>query len=164
MTRKPGHALSDIDYMRAKAAEGFDHDPFLMQSSWQMENEVMRDAGLVPEHQSIPGDLPPSIDRGEPTFSRLRRGKIYGIQRKNKKTNFVFALGGGLAVVVPMIIMTLFPGKTSSLVTSSAFVFVFSTIVAGRVDLKPQEILGVTAAYAAVLVVFVGTKQSSKTS
>jgi hypothetical protein len=50
------------------------------------------------------------------------------------------------------------PSEVSCLVTTSGCTLIFAIIVAFRsTDMRPHEILGVVAAYAAVLVVFVGT-------
>lgn len=64
---------------------------------------------------------------------------------------------GGLALIRPMLIMTLHPSKVTSLVIT----VVFATVVAALLayffqDATPKDIMGATAAYAAVLVVFVG--------
>ena len=54
--------------------------------------------------------------------------------------------------------MRLTPGEVSCLVTTSGCVLIFSIIIAFRSsDMRPHDILAVTAAYTAVLVVFVGT-------
>jgi len=65
---------------------------------------------------------------------------------------------GGLALIVPMLIMVLDRGvKTSLIVTSVGTVlFAFALALAAR-TLKGMDVLAATAAYAAVLVVFVGT-------
>jgi uncharacterized membrane protein YfcA len=96
---------------------------------------------------------------------------------------FLFALTGGLALIVPMLIMVLSPSKKTSLITTCIFVFVFATALAlystiitylesyskSRGDLfkgsriQGKDILAATAAYAAVLVVFVGTNASTST-
>ncbi|KAF2235907.1 hypothetical protein EV356DRAFT_89409 [Viridothelium virens] len=64
---------------------------------------------------------------------------------------------GGLSLVVPMLVMSIHPSQTKSLVTTSAFVIFFGI---GMATFVPQaeykDLLGSTAAYAAVLVVFVG--------
>jgi hypothetical protein len=70
---------------------------------------------------------------------------------------------GGLLLVVPMLIMANVPGKVSSLVTTCVALVIFSALIALFTELGPHEILATTAAYAAVLVVFVGTSMSSQT-
>ncbi|KAJ5717292.1 hypothetical protein N7488_002938 [Penicillium malachiteum] len=73
-------------------------------------------------------------------------------------SRLVMALFGGAALIVPMLIMTLSPSKLNSLLTTSLFVVGIAVILAWFMkDAGPKDILGATAAYAAVLVVFVGT-------
>jgi VIT1/CCC1 family predicted Fe2+/Mn2+ transporter len=92
-------------------------------------------------------------------------------------TSFLFAFRGGIALIAPMLIMVLHPSRNTSLIVTCVFVIAFalglalySTVITyigarygtlkdivGESDLKAKETLGATAAYAAVLVVFVGT-------
>lgn len=97
--------------------------------------------------------------------------------------NFTIAISVGAALIVPMLIMVLDPSQKTSLVTTCVFVFVFaSTLVLfnaiayfiGLIQerdgnksamlsdamLQIKDIIGATAAYAAVLVVFVGLTKS----
>jgi hypothetical protein len=68
------------------------------------------------------------------------------------------AIFGGAALVVPMLIMSLRPSKLTSLLTTSLFVVgVAIALVWFMKNAAPKDILAATAAYAAVLVVFVGT-------
>lgn len=67
------------------------------------------------------------------------------------------ALLGGLALIVPMLIMSLNPSTTKSLVTASVFVVVAAITMALASSGSWRDVVGFTAAYAAVLVVFVGT-------
>jgi hypothetical protein len=65
---------------------------------------------------------------------------------------------GGVAVIGPMLLMSLHRTLTTSLVTSSVATVLFTVVLAlGARNLKGQEVLGAVAAYAAVLVVFIGT-------
>jgi hypothetical protein len=98
----------------------------------------------------------------------------------------ILATTAGLFLLVPLLIMVYVPGKTSSVVTTCLSVFVFANAmmswslfshaievseysyfrVLRRLGLKlgsfePKDIIGVTMAYAAVLVVFVGTSIST---
>lgn len=98
---------------------------------------------------------------------------------------FFFAAFGGLLLVVPLLIMVYVPGKTASVVTTCLAVSGFAaqlaiwSSVAHYVEVseskmfqflrssglkfgsfEPKDIIGVTMAYAAVLVVFVGTSIS----
>lgn len=74
------------------------------------------------------------------------------------------SLLGGFAVVVPMLIMTLHPTLLTALLTTSIFVFAVAVIIAITMKTaEPKDVLGATAAYAAVLVVFVGTSTTAET-
>lgn len=70
---------------------------------------------------------------------------------------FIMAIAGGVFLVVPMIVMTLQPSQTKSLVTVSVAVVVFSLLLSLGIKVSNIETLVSTATYAAVLVVFVGT-------
>lgn len=73
------------------------------------------------------------------------------------RARFFMSILGGLLLIVPMLIMTLHKSQTISLVTVPAAVLIFAIVIAAASTAKPHEVLGATAAYAAVLVVFVGT-------
>lgn len=61
-------------------------------------------------------------------------------------------------------IMSFNTSRTKSLITLSASVLVFAFVVAGGADeASPQEVIGATAAYAAVLAVFLGASAGSPT-
>jgi branched-subunit amino acid transport protein len=68
---------------------------------------------------------------------------------------------GGIALIGPMLLMSLHRDLETSLITCSVATALFTVALAisGK-NLKGQEVLGATAAYAAVLVVFVGTSMS----
>jgi hypothetical protein len=70
---------------------------------------------------------------------------------------FYMAAFGGIALVGPMLIMVLHRGKATSLVTVSVSVLLFAIIISKYSTGTPEAVLGIVAAYAAVLVVFVGT-------
>jgi hypothetical protein len=79
---------------------------------------------------------------------------------KNQREFFsrlAMALFGGAALIAPMLIMTLHQSKLTSLLTTSLFVVGVAVVLAWQLkDAKKQDIVAATAAYAAVLVVFVG--------
>jgi len=66
---------------------------------------------------------------------------------------FLYAIAGGASLIVPMVIMSIKPSLTKSLVTTSIAVTLFA-LVKGLVD--NRNLLSLTMAYAAVLVVLVG--------
>lgn len=68
------------------------------------------------------------------------------------------ALGGGVALVAPMLIMVLHPAKLTAILTTSLCVLgVAIGLAVFMIDSQPKDVLACTAGYAAVLVVFVGT-------
>ncbi|KAK4161613.1 hypothetical protein QBC43DRAFT_357478 [Cladorrhinum sp. PSN259] len=70
----------------------------------------------------------------------------------------LMALGGGLALIGPMLIMVLHPEKLTALITTSCCVVGVAVMLAIVMrDSQPKDIVAFTAAYAAGLVVFVGS-------
>lgn len=67
---------------------------------------------------------------------------------------------GAALLLVPMWLMTLETTLYSSLTTTTMFVVVFGLMVVLRLE-KPIDVLSATAAYAAVLVIFVGLTDDS---
>ena len=72
---------------------------------------------------------------------------------------------GGLSLLVPMMIMVLKPTKLAALVTTNVCVFVVGLTLALAVDesVGTKDVFAGVVAYAAVLVVFVGTSQAGNT-
>jgi hypothetical protein len=92
----------------------------------------------------------------------IRRWHQRTKKREEENNKFIsrlsMALFGGAALIAPMLIMTLHPTRLTSLLTTSVFVLAVGVALAWRMkDAASKDILGSTAAYAAVLVVFVGT-------
>lgn len=109
------------------------------------------------------------------TFShqeRLARAKEFGDGAPPKTVSkfvdrlarLIAAFAGGVFLIVPMIIMTLNPSETKSLVTVSVAVVVFALILSFGIQVSNIETLLSTATYAAVLVVFVGTSSGNSGS
>ena len=83
--------------------------------------------------------------------------------RVNRETQFrafnvrLAMAGLGWAFIVgPMLLMVLSDTKVTALCTSSVCVFAFGVLMARTLE-KPFDVMSATAAYAAVLVVFVGS-------
>lgn len=73
-------------------------------------------------------------------------------------SRLIMALFGGIALIIPTVIMAKNEGINISLIVTSIFVLIFALILAfGATDSTGKDVLGMTAAYTAVLVVFVGT-------
>jgi hypothetical protein len=81
---------------------------------------------------------------------------------ETKRSKFIervsFAFFGRVALIAPMLIMTLHSTRLTALLTTSVFVtFVAGVLAWSMEDAQNKDIVAATAAYAAVLVVFVGT-------
>ena len=85
----------------------------------------------------------------------------YGRELRARKNAFwerlSMGLFGGVALIAPMLIMTLRSSRTTSLVTASTAVILFALVLAFFANKSAgKDVLLSTAAYAAVLIVFVG--------
>jgi len=75
------------------------------------------------------------------------------------------ALFGGITLMGPVLVIALYPGRTIVLVTVSITIVLFAFVLAFMAKNMPgKDILAATAAYAAILVVFVGTSSSPSSS
>ena len=88
-----------------------------------------------------------------------------GRENRFRKSAFTeriaMAMFGGVSLIIPMLIMTLRPSENVSLITTSLATFVFAIMLAlGASNSAGKDVLAATAAYAAVLVVFVGTNSA----
>lgn len=89
--------------------------------------------------------------------TRMRRVERFERKRIRFSRRLVTALIGGLVLAVPVLIMALRPSLNKSLITTCAAVTIFSLYLAlATSSLNQTELLGASAAYAAVLAVFVG--------
>lgn len=77
------------------------------------------------------------------------------LRRADFPKRFVVCIGGGVALIVPMVIMVFNTSLTKSLVMVSVVTVLIAVLIAWNSNGKPHELLGATAAYAAVLVIFV---------
>jgi hypothetical protein len=121
------------------------------------DSAVMVDAGVI-TGESINGriylDVPDYTGYGG--FSSQR--DLAFEYTKGFLSRLAMALFGGISLIAPMLIMRLHPTKLTELLTTSIFVLVVGVILAWYMkDAVNKDILAATAAYAAVLVVFVGT-------
>ncbi|KAK0740344.1 hypothetical protein B0T18DRAFT_417771 [Schizothecium vesticola] len=95
------------------------------------------------------------------TAMRVTTSGITRVQQRRRRQDMwarlLMALGGGLALIAPMLIMVLHPSKATALVTTCCFVVAVAIALAIFMrDSKPKDVVACTMAYAAVLVVFVG--------
>jgi hypothetical protein len=124
---------------------------------------LLADAGLLNLHDFQPASSLPDLLKVPKnwdfhgTFLEDDRTRKKRKSEEFSKRLFMAAFGGA-ALIAPMLIMSLHPTKTTNLVTPSAFVVVVAVLLAYvMTDATPKDIVGATAAYAAVLAVFVGS-------
>ena len=80
-------------------------------------------------------------------------------REKDTLKRFWFGLAGGLALIAPLLLIILHHDQTTALATASVATMFFALTMAfyHESDASPLALVGATAAYAAVLVVLVGT-------
>jgi len=125
---------------------------FLVRAQKEVINKTKFDLFLTLEYQIFQNAKRKKEEEIE--LSRLRRLKHKSVFR----VRMLIAVAAGLALIAPMLIMTLHPSKITSLATASIFIVLVAVVLAYTMeDAQNKDIVGATAAYAAVLVVFVGT-------
>ncbi len=99
---------------------------------------------------------------GDLGFRELdQKGRERRFQENAFTQRIIMAMFGGAALIGPMLIMTIHLSKNTSLITVSVATFVFALVLAFIArDSAGKDVLGATAAYAAALVVFVGTSMA----
>ncbi|KAI0436542.1 hypothetical protein F4803DRAFT_541892 [Xylaria telfairii] len=141
-----------VDY-NLKAAGDRDKDPFCISSKWKLTRQPMEDAGLrVKEDIYHTGTLDAYIGvfKQRNKVNRDRSWKAFTLRLS-------MAVFGGVALIGPMLLMVLHNDMATDLATTSVAVFVVAIIISVYSTATPEGIVGTIAAYAAVLVVFVGT-------
>lgn len=134
-----------------------------MKSSRALERSILETTQLIPHHVLPKGPLPLPTDHGNIKFRFIGRNKANrAALHQNQLSRFAMSALGGLLLLIPMLIMANVPGKTPSLITTCVALAGFSALVTLFTELGPHEILATTAAYAAVLVVFVGTSLANQ--
>jgi hypothetical protein len=91
-------------------------------------------------------------------------GKMFTMveERSAFESRLKMAIFGGLVLLVPMIIMVLHATKLTALLTTVLCVLAVAVALSFRMrNAEGKDVLGATAAYAAVLVVFVGTSTTT---
>ena len=153
-------ALRDLKFMLEKPSENPKVAEFLgkrmiLDARNASDLAIMMDAKLIKQHHSTP-PLHVSNYTGEGGWND-REWKQQRLASKLWK-RIEMALFGGVVVVAPMLIMALHRTLLTTLLTTSLFVLVVGLVLACSMDTaEPKDILTATAAYAAILVVFVGT-------
>lgn len=138
--------------MKECALHGYEEDPFLLKTSRELDRRILETAWLGGDN------FAPAQDAQNPQLRTHGRHKANRMAHAREQSiRLLFAIAGGLLLLVPTLIMANVPGKVASLVTTCVSMLIFVVLIAFLTKLSPNEVLATTAAYAAVLVVFVGT-------
>ena len=140
--------------MTESQARTDDDDPFCVSNKWQLISEIMDRAGIEGQGRYNSQNLESLVG------SFRQRNRV--IKKRGLReflSRLLMALFSGTALVGPMILMVLHHDQTTSLSTTSVAVFLFATVVAYFSRAGAETVVVTVAAYAAVLVVFVGTGQ-----
>lgn len=143
-----GESLRDMDYMEQCALRGTSNDPFLLSTAKPLDCKLLEEAGLAF------GDPRKKLNQTGP--DRLAYTKRESLSKRGLRRLFMSLLGA-LALIAPFLVMLLVAGQLVRLIATCGFVIVFAVAVAIGSEMAPDRIALVTAAYAAALVVFVGT-------
>jgi hypothetical protein len=150
-------ALRDVKYMLEDPSADINVSNYtkgLLFINAYNDGAIMADAGLLDTHENSPLNVSDYTGIG---------GMVHEEKTEKQRTKEFFdrlgmALFGGAVLIAPMLIMRLHPTLVTELVTTSVFVLAFGIILAWfMTDGDRKDVLGATAAYAAVLVVFIGT-------
>lgn len=145
--------MRDRDFMRDCAHRDWKVNPFVLRSNREMEGVLLKSLkakGIRPDPL-----VPPEEDRHLPTFPGGPWDLPSSLELQRQR--YTGAILGGLILTVPMILMVLLRSTTANLVIASVSTMIFALGATYLSPTKlPVELLSVTAAYAAVLVVFVG--------
>lgn len=149
-------------------------DPFLITTEDRLSFILMEREGLFRHPNLTPEQVQSLTDRHrrrsaawDPESNMLPGESRTEMRRRNEVRLFFerFTLGvfGGLAIIAPMLIMALSNSLLVSLVVTSVTTMLFAVLLALPVfggGLDGPTVLVSVAAYAAILVVFVGTSLS----
>jgi hypothetical protein len=144
--------------MAEKRTLDFEKDPFKLVTSKALDSKIMEEADIaLPIRRDQLRYLQEPYDSDFPQLPGDSRAHI--IRQRELEAivkRFGVALAGGMALLIPMLIMVLHKDLLTTLLTVSVAIVIFSVLIAVYSHQTTSEILTLTAAYAAVLVVFVG--------
>ncbi|KAJ6183921.1 hypothetical protein N7519_005222 [Penicillium mononematosum] len=156
------NAIRDYDFMTEKLTATDvigERDPFLITTRDTLGKYVMKDASLTPRGMRLYAEDHNRYKRG----LNILPGSSRNIHRRRSSASQLWnrlwmGLCGGLALIAPMLLMVLHKDQATTLATASIATMLFALGLAYLgTNLKGQEVLAGVSAYAAVLVVFVGT-------
>ena len=137
---------------------GWHWQSLFLNSDGGSNRPLFQAVGLAAEKDSSQ-EPPPVLPQGPEVLLWWEKGIKW--KESQRKMAFIkrlyMGLFGGLSLIGPMLIMVLHSTKLTALLTTSLFiVFVAIALAYFMTDASAKDIMTGTAAYAAVLVVFVG--------
>lgn len=165
----PVKALQDHDYMEKRSHSI--RDPFLATGEYAIDNYVLNcnidriladDTSIKSANSISPWEVikPRDPSRSYEPICGTRSDNIARTWYHGFKERVLLAAVGGAFLIGPMWFMVLQGGQYTSLITTTSFVAGFGILMAYFLN-EGKDVLASTAAYAAVLVVFVGTSTQS---
>lgn len=127
--------------------------------------EAARIADDRRRRQELLSQFDPSM-QGKYMFRELNREiRLAQERRKALLERLWMGAFGGVALIGPMLLMVLHRGLNTSVITATVATGLFTIVISiNAKDLGGKDILATVAAYAAVLVVFVGTSLTADSS
>lgn len=107
--------------------------------------------------RGIRSDAPDVEHKPTNTESRMRNAYQNTTRIAEFLARFIFAMLAGTALILPLVILTRQEGMEAQLTTIVVFIVLFSLLVALLSKASNQEVMAASAAYAAVLVVFISS-------
>lgn len=163
--------MRDYDYIQT-CVDRRDRDPFILSSSRNLEAKFLELELLhIPlECRQGKGEWS-SVNFCKPVHSAHTTRGVLSKEEKFNQTlqRLGMAILGGAFLIGPMWLMVLKNQLYTTLITTTAFVFGFGLVISivptfvDEAHLGMETVMSVTAAYAAVLVVFVGTTAPTTT-
>jgi hypothetical protein len=151
--------LHDYDYMSTRSEEP--SDPFLVTGERYIDHRVLhhamgnkRDFFVSEEAYRLVDAIGPWRDDSTP-IGGLRNENLKRSEWVRFRKRLEMAVMGAVFLLAPMWIMVLHRTRYTALASTTAFVAVFGLVMARFLE-REMDVLSSTAAYAAVLVVFVG--------
>lgn len=145
-------------------------DLFVISSKRWLDHTLMLNQGVIredwtttptrepiylPGGQRIHANAQKRKERNERQHAEEKKRLERSLEAKWKR--FWMSIFGGVALIAPMLLMVLHNDRTTALATTSGSVLLFAIIVAVFTEAPPDITIGAVSAYAAVLVVFVGS-------
>jgi hypothetical protein len=107
----------------------------------------------------------------KPYVNRLKmreldqRGRMLRMERNASLERLILGIFGGIMLLGPMLLMVLNYNRNTTLITTSVATVLFTLVLATFArGMAGKDVLAAVAAYAAVLVVFVGTSTAPLSS